>query len=360
MPAYKDQKTKKWYCKFYYKDWNGARKQMWRRGFATKKEALEFEADYLNNHITSCDMGLDRLYQLYCKDMSERLKPSTLSTKQNIYETKILPYFGNMPISQIRAADIRQWQSDLMARHSYSATYLKHINNQLTCLINYAQRFYGLNTDPCHQAGPIGKSNAEEMQYWTLEEYKKFRRGLRDKPISYICFEILYWTGMREGELLALTPADILIDEQIICITKNYQRLNGQDVISTPKTRKSKRNVPIPAFLASEIETFLSEHADITANQRMFPYTKSFLFHEMQRVSAKTGVKRIRIHDIRHSHASLLINQGFDALLLADRLGHEKVSTTLNTYSHLFPHKQAQIISTLQRLGNVKKIVANW
>ena len=86
--------------------------------------------------------------------------------------------------------------------------------------------------------------------------------------------------------------------------------------------------------------------------ERLFPYTKSYLSHEMIRGCKITGVKRIRIHDIRHSHASLLINQGYDALVIADRLGHEKVSTTLNTYSHLFPHKQQALVDNLEALGS--------
>ena len=145
---------------------------------------------------------------------------------------------------------------------------------------------------------------------------------------------------MREGELLALTAADIDLVAKQIDINKTYQRLNGQDIITPPKTKKSKRKVPIPDFLCQELQSYMDTRYMLSPNERLFPATKHFLSHEMERGSKKTGVKRIRIHDIRHSHASLLINQGCDALILADRLGHEKVSTTLNTYSHLFPHKQ--------------------
>ncbi len=225
----------------------------------------------------------------------------------------------------------------------YSKTYLKTINNQLTCMINYAKRFYDLNTNPCGQAGSIGQANAEEMDYWTYDEYIAFREGIKDKSLSYICFQVLYWTGMREGELLALTAADIDLVAKQIDINKTYQRLHGEDIITTPKTRKSKRKVPIPDFLCQELQEYMDSRYMLAPNERLFPITKSFLSHEMERGCKATGVKRIRIHDIRHSHASLLINQGCDALILADRLGHEKVSTTLNTYSHLFPHKQQEL-----------------
>ena len=189
------------------------------------------------------------------------------------------------------------------------------------------------------------------MDYWTYDEYIAFREGVRDKPLSYLCFEVLYWTGIREGELLALTSADIDFDNKLIDINKTYQRLQGKDVITTPKTRKSKRKVPIPDFLCDELREFISTRYMITPDERLFPITKSYLSHEMIRGCKNTGVKKIRIHDIRHSHASLLINQGCDALVLADRLGHEKVSTTLNTYSHLFPHKQQELVNNLEQLA---------
>ena len=352
MPAYKDNKTGKWFCKFYYTDWQGNNRQKWKRGFATKKEALAYERDFLEKQSANPDMTFQNLYELYMEDMTARLKKSTILTKKHICETHILPFFGKKPINEIKASDVRRWQNQLMnSPKGYSKTYLKTNNNQLTCMINYAKRFYDLNTNPCGQAGSIGQAKAEEMDYWTYDEYVAFREGIKDKPLSYICFQVLYWTGMREGELLALTAADIDLDTKQIDINKTYQRLHGEDIITTPKTRKSKRKVPIPDFLRQELQEYMDSRYMLAPNERLFPITKSFLSHEMERGCKATGVKRIRIHDIRHSHASLLINQGCDALILADRLGHEKVSTTLNTYSHLFPHKQQELVSNLEQLA---------
>lgn len=356
MPAFKDKKSGKWFAKFYYRDWQGNNKQKWKRGFATKKEALAYEREFLEKQSNNPDMTFQSLWELYLEDMSARLKYSTIQTKKHICETKILPFFGSKAINEIKAADIRRWQNSLMkSDRKYSETYLKTINNQLVAIINYARKFYDLNTNPCGQAGSIGKNNAEEMQYWTLEEYLAFREGIKNKPLSYMCFEILYWSGIREGELLALTAADIDLEQKIIDINKTYSRLHGEDIITVPKTKKSKRKVPIPDFLCRELGDFISSRPDLPSTERLFPYTKSFLSHEMIRGCRQTGVKRIRIHDIRHSHASLLINQGCDALILADRLGHEKVSTTLNTYSHLFPHKQQSLIESLEALGTASQ-----
>ena len=351
MPAYKDEKTGKWFAKFYYTNWQGIKKQKWKRGFATKKEALGFERDFLEQQSTNPDMTFQNLYEIYMEDMAARLKQSTLLTKKAVLQTHILPFFGSKPINEIKASDVRRWQAKLMSSpNNYSQTYLKKINTELNSIINYAKRFYDLNTNPCGKAGTIGKAKAEEMDYWTYDEYIAFREGVKDKPLSYICIEVLYWTGMREGELLALSPADIDLDNKTISINRTYQRIEGKDVFTSPKTRKSKRKIPIPDFLCQELSDYIQSRYMPDADERLFPVTKSYLSHEMIRGCKNTGVKKIRIHDIRHSHASLLINQGCDALMLADRLGHEKVSTTLNTYSHLFPHKQQELVHSLESL----------
>ena len=351
MPAYKDEKTGKWFAKFYYTNWQGIKKQKWKRGFATKKEALGFERDFLEKQSANPDMTFQNLYEIYMEDMAARLKQSTLLTKKTVLQTHILPFFDNKPINEIKASDVRRWQAKLMSSpNNYSQTYLKKINTELNSIINYAKRFYDLNTNPCGKAGTIGKAKAEEMDYWTYDEYIAFREGVKDKSLSYICFEVLYWTGMREGELLALSPADIDFDNKLISINRTYQRIGGKDVFTSPKTRKSKRKIPIPDFLCQELSDYIQSRYMLDADERLFPVTKSYLSHEMIRGCKNTGVKKIRIHDVRHSHASLLINQGCDALMLADRLGHEKVSTTLNTYSHLFPHKQQELVHSLESL----------
>ena len=351
MPAYKDEKTGKWFAKFYYTNWQGIKKQKWKRGFATKKEALGFERDFLEKQSANPDMTFQNLYEIYMEDMAARLKQSTLLTKKTVLQTHILPFFDNKPINEIKASDVRRWQAKLMSSpNNYSQTYLKKSHTELNSIINYAKRFYDLNTNPCGKAGTIGKAKAEEMDYWTYDEYIAFREGVKDKSLSYICFEVLYWTGIREGELLALSPADIDLDNKTISINRTYQRIEGKDVFTSPKTRKSKRKIPIPDFLCQELSDYIQSRYMLDADERLFPVTKSYLSHEMIRGCKNTGVKKIRIHDIRHSHASLLINQGCDALMLADRLGHEKVSTTLNTYSHLFPHKQQELVHSLESL----------
>lgn len=192
----------------------------------------------------------------------------------------------------------------------------------------------------------MGKEESKEMLFWTKEEYKKFSEAVMDKDISFYAFEILYWTGMRMGELLALTMEDFDFDKNTVRINKSYQRLERQDVITTPKTPKSNRTIKLPKFLAEEIKEYFSMLYGYDRSTRIFQITKSFLHHEMERGCKKSGVKKIRIHDLRHSHISLLIDLGFSAVAIADRVGHESIDITYR-YSHLFPSKQIEMADKL-------------
>jgi len=170
-----------------------------------------------------------------------------------------------------------------------------------------------------------------------------------DKPLSFYAFEMLYWCGIREGELLALTPADFDFDACTVIINKSYQRLKGEDVITTPKTEKSNRTIKMPKFLCEDMQDYLKMLYGLKKKDRIFTITKSYLHHEMDRGAKEAGVKRIRIHDLRHSHISLLIDMGFSAVAIADRVGHESIEITYR-YAHLFPSKQSEMADKLDDL----------
>ena len=147
----------------------------------------------------------------------------------------------------------------------------------------------------------MGKEENKEMEFWTQEEFQAFLECVADKPISYYAFEMLYWTGIREGELLALTPADFNFEKKTLRINKSYQRLEGKDVITDPKTPKSNRTIVMPDFLTIEMEDFIKSIYGIKMDDRIFTISKSYLHHEMDRGAKLAGVKRIRIHGLRHA-----------------------------------------------------------
>ena len=343
MPVYKKEQAGTWFCKFCYTDWNGVRKQKKKEGFKTKKEALDYERDFLSRAATDCEISFSRLVDLYLEDCRPRLKPTTLETKENMIRRRILPYFEKLPVEKITASTIRRWQNDLMAQ-GFSPTYLKSIHNQASTIFNFAVKYYRLSSNPCKMAGSIGKKQAEEMQIWTPAEFTQFAQAIRNKPGSWAAFHLLFWTGIRSGELLALTKEDFDFEAKTMSITKNYARQNKKDLILSPKTPKSKRIVTLPVFLSDMIK----EYVNARPEGRLFPQTKHYLYHEMQRGCRISGVKRIRIHDLRHSHASFLIEEGFSPLLIAERLGHENIQTTLQIYSHLYPNKQSEVACKIQ------------
>ena len=301
MKAEKDPKTGKWLIQYRYTDWQGKRRKSTKRGFKTKREAEEWLRNFLMAQTADFDMKFDEFLKLYYADMETRLREHTMRTKKYIIELKILPYFGQKRINDIKAADIRNWQNELI-KQGYSPTYLKTINNQLSAVFNYAVKYYDLKGNPCAKAGSMGKSKAEEMNFWTKEEFMQFIDSVMDKRQSYMAFMLLYWTGMRLGEVLALTPADIDFEKRTISITKSYQRLGKQDVITPPKTRKSKRIITIPEFLIADLQDYLSSLYEVKDTDRLLPVTKYYLEHEMKRGIKVSGVKKIRVHDLRHPY----------------------------------------------------------
>lgn len=203
-----------------------------------------------------------------------------------------------------------------------------------------------------------GFKTKREAQAWEREQLNKTSADL---DMTFRSFVDLYTADMKtrlkentwatkdhiiRTKLLPLTPADFDFEKCTVTINKSYQRLNGQDLITTPKTEKSNRVITMPQFLAEEIQDYIKMLYGIGPDDRMFTVTKSYLHREMDRGAKEAGVPRIRIHDIRHSAVSLLIDMGFSATAIADRVGHESIDITYN-YAHLFPSKQAEMADKL-------------
>ena len=308
MPVFKNEDNGTWYVMARYVNWKGERKQKCKRGFATKKEAQEWERMFQLQNASDLDMSFEAFTELYIRDVKTRLKENTWLTKEHIIRTKILPYFGKLRISEISTKEIITWQNEMLAyrdekKKPYSQTYLKTLHNQLSAIFNHAVRYYELRSNPAAKVGNMGSEEHREMLFWTKEEYKKFSFEMMDK-----------------------------------------------DVITTPKTKKSNRTIKMPHFLCEEMQECLGMLYGLKKKDRIFTVTKSYLHHEMDRGAKAAGVKRIRIHDLRHSHISLLIDMGFSAVAIADRVGHESIEITYQ-YAHLFPSKQTEMAERLDDLG---------
>jgi len=348
MPAYKDEKKNTWYCQFYYEDWQGNKKKKQKRGFKTKKEALEWERNYKLSANANMDMTMGAFIEIYFRDKAGELKERSAKNKRYMIEAHVLPYFENKPMNSITPLDIIQWQNEIRAK-GFSQTYLRMIQNQITALFTHASNIYNLANNPCKRVKRMGKADADKLEFWTKEEYDRFISGIEVGSRYYVIFEILFWTGCREGEMLALTKSDIDFTENRISISKTYYRTERKDVITTPKTEQSVRVIDIPQFLTQEIRDYVDKLYELPDDERIFPIVAEAVQHKLKHNCEKTGVKKIRVHDIRHSHVAYLINQGVQPLIIKERLGHRDIKITLNTYGHLYPNQQRQVADMLNQ-----------
>lgn len=345
MSVAKMKDGRRWYVSVRYRDWTGAVRQHKKEGFPRQCDAKSYERAFLDRQNTGPAMTVETLYQHYRADFRLRLRPSTAETKEFLLERYVLPALGALPVREVTPAVLRTWQGELL-RQALSPGYLRSISSQASALFGYAVRYYGLPENPCRLAGSLGRRSRGNMSFWTVEEFHRFLAAVAEDPLSRVLFSLLFWTGMRVGEFLALTPADFDFSAHSISIRRTYQRRHRQDFFSPPKTPNSRRTIYITPALSRQVEDYIAQTGCLP-QERLFPFTEHLIRGRMARGCARSGVKRIRIHDLRHSHASFLIEQGFPPILVAQRLGHEKIETTLGTYAHLYPDKQRQLVDAL-------------
>lgn len=250
-------------------------------------------------------------------------------------------------MDDISVSMVRKWQNQLIER-GYSETYQKTLNNQLSALFNHAVAYYGLKNNPVRIAGPIGKEHGDEVEFYTKEEFDRLIEQTMNNQTVYTIFMTFYWTGMRLGELRALTPNDIHIDGKYIDVNKSLQVVKGKEIITDPKTPKSKRRITIPDFLATILKEYMDSLYNPNPNKPIFRMSKGAIHHALKTSAVKAGLKPLRIHAFRHAHAAYLIEMQVPILAISNRLGHEKIQTTMNTYGHLYPNKQRQIADAIE------------
>lgn len=303
--------------------------------------------------LVSVDAGVMTIEEgarRYLADQKLRVKPTTFNSSKFVIEKQILPFIGSYRVTAVSPSIVRNLQNQWLAQ-GFKPTYLNLLNAKLSALFNYFIRFYGLSRNPVKLAGPLGNRFAKEMQFWTLDEYKQFYQGLdpiEDYPYC-VLFQVLFFTGMRIGEAFALFPSDIDFHNGIISITKTYTRIDGRDVFQTPKTHNSLRKITIPRFLLEMLSDFIN-HLPASNMRLFFQISKWSLWRKMRTVCRKTGVKLIRVHDLRHSAVALLIEEGVPIMEISKRCGHRSPDITYKVYAHLYPHKEESIAKMLDNI----------
>lgn len=349
-----ERKSDTWIVRLRYKNWKGETITLKKRGFATKRDAKEWETEFMSSKSRSLDMNFRSFVDIYKEERMTRLKESTQDTKGYMIENLIVPKFADKALRDISSTDVVAWQNELLKYRDakgrpYASSYLKTIHNQLSAIFNYAVRYYKLPENPAKIAGNMGSDKNCQFNIWSREEYTKFSEAMMEWPIAYYCFEVLYWTGIREGELLALTLEDVDFKKKEISITKTYHRAHKKDIVTLPKTDESYRKVALPQFMCDELREYISVCYEAEEYDRFFPISKDYLERKMEAGCKKAGLKKIRIHDLRHSHISLLIEKGFNAVEIARRVGHKSVEITFR-YAHLFANRERNIANTLDEM----------
>ena len=318
------------------------------------------------------------LYEEYVKYISSRLKAGSVRSASDVLRLFVLPDFGDREVESLTPQDIREWQERIIAK-GFGYKYKAKIYCGFTAMLNYGIKFHDLRENVVSRVGNFKNTDRKkEMLFWTEEEFKQFYAAI-DDDLYRVYFSFLYLTGCRKGESLALTWNDIDFVRKEVRINKSLNRkqksqgmkeqpnipLASSDLgwhisasrsyeITTPKNKSSYRNVLMPMNLVKmlwEHHKRCKEEYGYRSDWFVFggeePLSDQTIRRRLNEYADKAGVKRIRVHDIRHSHASLLINKGQNILIVSQRLGHSDVTQTLNTYSHLMPNVQKQIINAL-------------
>lgn len=349
MAVYKDKERGTYYYQTRLEFPDGTKKQSKRRGFKTKKEAKAAEAAAIeqakNQTYETPDMLFEELAKEYADWYALRRKNSSTMKIKGVLENHLIPKFGKTALKDIRTKHIIDYQSELIAK--YSSNHATKIHTVLSATFNHGIKSEYIKENPARLAGNVSAENKKRMEYWTLDEFRVFIRHV-DDPLFYALFMTLYYSGMRKGELLALTWADIDFEHNTINVDKTeYYR-----TITPPKTKASIRKLLMPEFVMSLLRNLWVERkpelGHVVFGEFRDSISTSRLDIWFHKYIEKSGVKKIRLHDFRHSHASYLINNKSIPSVVAKRLGHGDVATTLNTYSHLFPSTEKEAVLAME------------
>lgn len=343
----------------------GKQIQKYRSGFSTKKEA---RAEY-SKLILAAEEGLAMekkqpsfkqfIEEIYLPWYKTQVKESTYKNRLNTIE-KHFKFFYRKKVNEIEPIHVQTWQ--LKLAKDYSPNYVRIIQGMLSLAFDRAIILGLAKKNPARMVGNI-KSKKVKVDFWTLEEFQKvislLYKGDYYEHYLFICFWLLFTTGLRIGEAAALQWEDIDFDSGIISVTKTlyYKSMNEYKFVD-PKTSASIRTVVIDEDTIRELKDWMEvqkkvlKDCNFVLSYSGIPTSKHTLPRALEKLAGLAGVHRIKIHALRHSHVALLISMGVNPLIVKDRLGHEKIQTTLGTYGHLYPNSNFEVAKMLGGIIN--------
>lgn len=354
----KKDKNSPYRVAFTYIGPDGKEHRSCKRGFKLMKEANDWVEKKLPAIIREKEasrtpdemMTMSKLVEKYLENLLKKkmINENTFENKKNIFESKILPYLGDKVVYQIDENDIETWQINVIdnAEIDYAPSYWYAMETQLSAVLNYAMKYHKLGKNVMKNVDRIGKKTCKEKTIWTIEEYRRFIKELEYDPVYYYAFQVLFWCGLRRGELLALTPSDIDFENNTIRVDESYQRIKKEDVITKPKNDSSVRILNIPEDLTQELKEYIDGFCDIDKNTRIFPIKYSTLYKKMKKGIEAADVKKVTPHGLRHSNISMLANMGYNSVDIAYRAGHSRLYMT-NYYTHRYEGTDKKIANAL-------------
>lgn len=366
MPSYEQNKASKlWSVRFRETAPDGTQKQKRLSGYATKKAAQYGYEEYILKksqepapipveESTPGDMLFDTLLEHYYKYKQSRIKPSSLYDIQSKINSRVLPHFSGQKLKNIKPIDVLEWQNKML--EEYSCSYTCHLITLLTSVYRYGDKYHDIPNIMIKVDKPRDTEAKKEMEFWTPKEFALFKKCSEDPTYSAF-FTLLYITGCRRGEAEALSWADIDLENSKIKISKNLTRKSPTAPweLTTPKNQSSNRTVNIPPTLRDMLLEYKAwqslqypDAAFVFGGERPLAFRSTDRYFE--ETCKKAGIKKIRIHDLRHSCASLLISKGVSIVAVSKHLGHSDVHMTLNVYSHMLEDDQSNLINKLNDL----------
>ncbi|WP_164507788.1 tyrosine-type recombinase/integrase [Lacticaseibacillus suibinensis] len=327
-----------------------------------EKEMMRTSVDRLFNQET---VTLDELFERYVNRVKIHIKPSYLQSQRAVYKRYIQTFFVNADIKRLTSEHIRDFQEWLTEERDLSNNTNNKTLIELKLILDVAVEEKVIVENPCIGVKKL-KIERKKMDFYTPDEFHAFTTliHLPEEFDWYVLFSLLFFSGLRVGELCALDWSDLDFKRKELTVSKSVFRRGGVDVITPPKSKASNRRISLNQGMIAlllqwrEQQQELFKHdlaLDWSEDTPMFQATlirrnKHTIRMRYKRICKRDPtMKQIRIHDFRHSHVALLIDQETEYTIIKERLGHASIVTTIDTYGHLFPNKQRETADALDK-----------
>lgn len=356
---------------YYHTNFEGKSVQSTKRGFTKKKDAVDFDNSMKKRSKKhKVDVGPmlleDFVNKLYFPYMEDKLKKKSLVNKRHVIDTHILNV-KNKPIASLKSMKLRDITADEIdawqkakQKEGYSDSYLLSIRKELSAILNFATTKYGWDDNPSKEVPRMGKFNTrvKKDDWWTVEEFDTFIQGVNKESKYYVIWNLLFYSGLRIGELLALKRDDISFENNSLYVDETYARLEREDSLTAPKTETSERAIYLPPQVMDILHDYLDKHPDIQGDDRIFPIVHRTVEKQLANEIRKRGLRHITVHSLRHSHVAYLkYIDVYDMGLIAQRLGHKDEVITSQVYAHVYDKAAMNLADMMQANIDARKKV---